>query len=61
MFKQGVGLKRGADSKTNTILSIRLDEFGFNATYIGKGFFGFCERDVKCKLAFFQHLLVKYC
>lgn len=46
-----------ADSETSAIRSIRLDEFGFIATYVGTGLFDFGDQDGKGKQALLQHPL----
>lgn len=62
-FAQPSGLSVGdnklflADSETSAIRSVRLDEFGFIATYIGKGLFDFGDCDGKGKQALLQHPL----
>ncbi len=62
-FAQPSGLSTGdnklflADSETSAIRSVRLDEFGFIATYVGRGLFDFGDHDGKGKLALLQHPL----
>ncbi|MEK9630090.1 MAG: thioredoxin-like domain-containing protein [Nitrospinota bacterium] len=62
-FAQPSGLSVGenklflADSETSAIRSVRLDDFGFIATYIGKGLFDFGDCDGKGKKALLQHPL----
>lgn len=62
-FAQPSGLSTGdnklflADSETSAIRSVRLDEFGFIATYIGKGLFDYGDSDGKGRQALLQHPL----
>jgi len=63
VFAQPSGLSIGdgklylADSETSAIRSIRLDEAGFIATYIGTGLFDFGDSEGKGKEALLQHPL----
>lgn len=62
-FAQPSGLSIGndklflADSETSSIRSIRIDEAGFIATYVGTGLFDFGDRDGKGREALIQHPL----